>query len=542
MIFAKSVNRRYFLGTGFANLGLGALALQSCGSKPDEAAGEKQSAHPFTLEETDIRTLQSLMERGEMTSRTICEQYLSRINDIDKNGPALNSVIEINPDALAIADELDRERKSGKLRGALHGIPILIKDNIDTGDKMMTTAGSLALEGNIAAHDAFAIGKLRNAGAVILGKTNLSEWANFRDERSSSGWSSRGGQTRNPYVLDRNPCGSSSGSGTAVAASLCAAAVGTETNGSIACPSAINGLVGIKPTVGLVSRSGIIPISHTQDTAGPMTRTVADAAILLGALAGVDANDAITNESQASTLTDYTPALDPRGLQNKRIGFDKSVFGKHEEVDARIAAALDVLRKQGATIVDVDFLSKVKNMQGAPYAVLLYEFKDGVNKYLATAKARAKTLEDVIAFNNTHEERAMPYFKQSILLEANAKGGLDEKAYREALDTVRKTTRGALDHLLKDQGLDALCGPTNGPSWCTDHVNGDFYTGYGVYSAASQAGYPHITVPMGFVSGLPVGISLIGRPYGEAGLIAMAYAYEQATHFRQKPEFRPTLP
>lgn len=536
------MKRRRFLFTGLTSLGSAALLLHSCrqtGTTSQVVSTAKDSG--FALEEIDIVTLQQRMKEGTLTSRSICEQYLARIGEIDQQGPQLNSVIEINPDALSIADERDRERADNKVRGPLHGIPILIKDNIDTGDKMMTTAGALALEGNVALKDAFIVARLRNAGAVVLGKTNLSEWANFRDERSSSGWSSRGGQTKNPYVLDRNPCGSSSGSGTAAAASLCAAAIGTETNGSIACPSSINGLVGIKPTVGLLSRTGIIPISHTQDTAGPMARTVADAATLLSALTGIDPADPVTRESEGHIVDDYTTALDRNALKGKRIGFDKSVFGKHEGVDALIEAALAVMRAQGATIVEIDFKSPFKNVGIASYTVLLYQFKDGVNKYLSTARANVKNLEQVIAFNNSHATQTMPYFKQSILEESQKKGDLNEKEYTDALNTVLKTTREGIDQLLKGANLDAICGPTNGPSWCTDHVNGDFFTGYGTYGPAAQAGYPHITVPMGLVSGLPIGMSFIGSAYQESLLIGLAYAYEQASRLRAKPGFTPTL-
>lgn len=533
------MKRRNFLTTGLLGLSSTLGILYAC--RPPEKRTEETPAAGFDVEETDIKSLLERMKTGELSSRTLCEAYLSRIEAIDRGGPALNSVIEINPDALSIADERDRERKEGRIRGPLHGIPILIKDNIDTGDKMMTTAGALALEGNVASKDAFIIDLLRKSGAVLLGKTNLSEWANFRDERSSSGWSSRGGQTKNPYVLDRNPCGSSSGSGSAVAANLCAAAIGTETNGSIACPSSINGIVGIKPTVGLLSRSGIIPISETQDTAGPMARTVADAAMLLSVLTGTDPADALTGDSDGHRLADYTSSLDANALQGKRLGFDKSALGKHEGVDALLTAALDAMRSKGATIVDIDFRSKFKNMGSAPFTVLLFQFKAGVNKYLSSAHSRMKTLDDVIAFNDQNAERAMPFFQQSILVEAAAKGGLDSKEYLEALRTVQKTTREGIDSTLKGEKLDAIVGPTNGPSWCTDHVNGDFFTGYGTYGPAAQAGYPHITVPMGQVSGLPIGLSFLGGPYQDASLIALAYAYEQISHKRQKPTFTPTL-
>lgn len=537
------MKRRNFLSAGLCGLG-GTLTLLYACREPAKGV-EGSPASPlvdFPLEEAGIGDLQERMQKGELTSKKLCQLYLDRIADIDRRGPLLNSVIELNPDALTIADNLDKDRAAGQIRGPLHGIPVLIKDNIDTGDKMMTTAGALALEGNIATQDAFIVDLLRKAGAVVLGKTNLSEWANFRDDRSSSGWSSRGGQTKNPYVLDRNPCGSSSGSGTAVAANLCAAAIGTETNGSIACPSSINGIVGIKPTVGLVSRSGIIPISHTQDTAGPMARTVADAAILLSAITGVDPSDPVTKESEGRRIADYTAALNTDALNGKRLGFDKSVLGKHEGVDALITAALDALRSKGATIVDIDFKSKFRNMGSAPYTVLLYQFKAGVNNYLASAHSKMKTLDDVIAFNNQNAERAMPYFKQSILVEAAAKGDLDDKEYLHALQTVQKTTREGIDGILNTEKLDAIIGPTNGPSWCTDHVNGDFFTGYGTYGPAAQAGYPHITVPMGQVSGLPIGLSFVGSAYQEPLLISLAYAYEQTSRKRQKPTFTPTLP
>jgi amidase len=535
------MKRRKFLYTGLSGLGGTIAVLYGCKDMGRSEKAPVETPTAFTLEEADISSLQQRMKSGELTARQICEQYLTRIKDIDQSGPMLNAVIELNPDALSIADERDRERASGQIRGPLHGIPILIKDNIDTGDKMMTTAGALALEGNVAAKDAFIIAQLRKAGAIVLGKTNLSEWANFRDERSSSGWSSRGGQTKNPYVLDRNPCGSSSGSGTVVAANLCAAAIGTETNGSIACPSSINGIVGIKPTVGLLSRSGIIPISHTQDTAGPMARTVADAAILLSALTGIDPADSATSESDGHALPDYSAALNAEALNGKRLGFDKSVFGKHEGVDAIITAALDAMRSKGATIVEIDFRSRFRDMGSAPFTVLLYQFKAGVNKYLATSNSRMKTLDDVIAFNVQHADRAMPYFKQSILVDAAKKGSLDDKEYKEALSTVQKTTRNGIDSFLKGEKLDAIVGPTNGPAWCTDHVNGDFFTGYGTYGPAAQAGYPHITVPMGVVSGLPIGLSFVGGPYQEASLISLAYAYEQTSHLRKTPAFIPTL-
>jgi amidase len=493
----------------------------------------------FPMFEASIDSLQQKMQSGEWTAESIAKQYLKRIREIDSNGPKLNAVIELNPDALDIARALDRERKAGKLRGPLHGIPVLVKDNIDTGDKMMTTAGALALEGNRAAQDAFIIRQLRAAGAVLLGKTNLSEWANFRSTRSSSGWSSRGGQTKNPYLLDRSPCGSSAGSGTAVAANLCALAIGTETNGSISCPSSINGIVGIKPTVGLLSRSGIIPISKTQDTAGPMARTVRDAAILLGALTGLDAADAVTLESKGKSHTDYSRFLDNNGLKGKRIGVEKSFLKGHEGVTALLQEAIETMEKLGAIVVEVELEAQLKDIGDAEYSVLCYEFKDGLNQYLANAKARVKSLAEVIDFNRKHEATAMPWFKQEILETCQEKGGLDSKEYLDALEKVVGTSRKAIDSLLRDQQLDAIIGPANGPSWCIDLVNGDAFTGYGAYSPAAMAGYPSITVPMGMVHELPIGLAFTGMAYGEPALIALAYAYEQASKKRKAPKFLP---
>jgi amidase len=432
---------------------------------------------------------------------------------------------------------MDKERREGKVRGLLHGIPILIKDNIDTADKMMTTAGALAMKGNIASKDAFIIERLRSAGAVLLGKTNLSEWANFRSLRSSSGWSSRGGQTRNPYVLDRNPCGSSSGSGTAVAANLCVIAIGTETNGSIACPSSINGVVGIKPTVGLWSRSGIIPISATQDTAGPMARTVRDAAILLGALAGVDKNDQATALSEGKYKSDYTAFLKDTALSGKRIGVEKSFLKVHEGIDALLSKAIEQMKKAGAEIIEVDLMSKIKEIDDDEFKLLKYEFKDGLNRYLSTAKANVKSLEDVIRFNQQNESKAMPFFKQEILEASQALQGLESPEYKQILKTLMSTTRGAIDNLFKKFSLDSICGPANGASWCTDLVNGDFFTGYGMYSPAAIAGYPSITIPMGALSELPVGLCFLGKPFGEPDLLAIGYAYEQLSKNRKGPGF-----
>ena len=513
------------------------LIIQACKLNGNSSTEVESSSETFLLNEITIDELQKKMQSGKFTSRSITEIYLKRIADVDKAGPTINSVIEINPDALAIADALDAERKTGKIRGSMHGIPVLIKDNINTGDKMMTTAGALALEGNVATEDAFIIKKLRESGAVLLGKTNLSEWANFRSNRSASGWSSRGGQTRNPYVLDRNPCGSSSGSGSAAAANLCAVAIGTETNGSIICPASINGLVGIKPTVGLWSRSGIIPISATQDTAGPMARTVRDAVYLLGACVGVDERDAVTKSSENQSSIDYTTFLDVNGLAGKRIVIEKSYLKNHEGVDALTQQAIDQMRKAGAEIIEIDFLSMLKGIWGDEYKVLCYEFKDGVNKYLATAQAKVKTLADVIAFNKQNEAQAMPFFKQDILEESEAKGNLETQEYKDAVKHIVTQAQDAINQTLSELKLSAIAGPSYGPSWCIDWVNGDYNTGYGFSSPAAIAGYPHITVPMGFVSNLPIGLSFFSKAYDESGLISIAYGYEQISKNRMPPKF-----
>ncbi len=490
----------------------------------------------FELNEVTIDMLQQYMQSGKYTSRRITEIYLKRIAAIDKNGPKLNAIIELNSDALSIADAMDAERKAGKLRGSMHGIPVLIKDNINTGDKMMTTAGASALEGNHAAKDAFIIQQLRNAGAVLLGKTNLSEWANFRSTRSSSGWSSRGGQTRNPYILERNPSGSSSGSGAAVSANLCTVAIGTETDGSVVSPSSVNGIVGIKPTVGLLSRSGIIPISSTQDTAGPMARTVKDAAILLGALTGVDDADAVTKNSDGKFLKDYTQGLNINSLQGKRIGIEKAFLDGNKQIVDVYKTAIDVLKNQGATIVEIELQKALSDMGNAEFLVLQYEFKDGVNKYLSTANAKVKTLKDVIDFNKQNEATAMPFFKQEILEMCEAKGDLNSSEYKEALSKTLRT-RLIIDDIISDNKLDTICGVTNGLSWCIDLINGDYDTGFSYSTAAAMAGYPHITVPMGVVHNLPIGLSFVGGAYTEAQIISLAYAYEQATKKRTAPSF-----
>lgn len=541
------MNRRNFLkngsATGLAVTTLGFVACQSPGSSENKTENKdqlKQVADEFELNEVTIDELQQKMRSGAYTSRAITELYLKRMEAIDKKGSALNAVIEMNPDALALADEMDKERKAGNVRGPLHGIPVLIKDNIDTADKMMTTAGSLALEGHKAAKDAFIIKQLRDAGAVLLGKTNLSEWANFRSSRPSSGWSSRGGQTKNPCVLDRNPCGSSSGSGVAVAANLCAVAVGTETDGSVIAPASFNGIVGIKPTVGLLSRSGIIPISKTQDTAGPMTRTVKDAAILLGVLAGIDESDNVTLQSRDKAKKDYTPFLDVNGLQGKRIGVEKSFLKGHEGVVGLYMQAIELIKSKGATIVEVELLKQCNDFDEREYIVLLYEFKDGLNKYLATANARVKTLADVIAFNKNNEAKVMPYFKQETLERSEAKAGLDSKEYIDSLK-ISLSTREIIDNMMREHQLDAIAGTSIGPANCTDLVNGDYGTGFYFCPPAAMAGYPHITVPMGTLYELPVGLSFIAGAYKEDELLKIAYAYEQASKKRIAPKFLKTL-
>ena len=509
------------------------------------AAGRRLIVPPFELEETTIGELQAAMAAGRMTARSITQLYLNRIAELDRKGPTLRHVIEVNPDALSIADSLDQERKAGRVRGALHGIPILLKDNIGTADRMTTTAGSLALEGSIPAKDAFIAAKLRAAGAILLGKANLSEWANFRSTHSTSGWSGRGGQAKNPYVLDRNPCGSSSGSGGAVAANLCAAAIGSETDGSIVCPSSANGIVGIKPTLGLLSRSGIIPIAHSQDTAGPMTRTMRDAAILLGVLAGPDASDPATVASRSrGQIADYTKYLDPNGLRGARIGVPRAkFFGYSDVTDKAINDAIAVMRAQGAVIVDPANIATAGKFDDSEFDVLLYEFKTDLNNYLASLgpKAPVKSLQDIIAFNTAHKDQEMPWFGQEIMLQAQAKGPLSEKKYRDELAKNLKMSRtDGIDATMDKYKLDALVAPTGGPAWPTDLINGDHFTG-GSSTPAAVAGYPNINVPAGFSHNLPIGISFFGRAYSEPMLIRIAYAYEQATKHRKAPTFIPTL-
>src|SRR5579885_369516 len=485
----------------------------------------------------------TLAELGRYGARALVEEYLRRIDEIDRSGPALRAIIELNPDARLIADQLDRERQSKGRRGPLHGIPVILKDNIDTADRMSTTAGSLALQGSVAARDAFVARRLRQAGAVILGKANLSEWANFRSSHSTSGWSGRGGQTRNPYALDRNPCGSSSGSAVAVAANLCAVAVGTETDGSIICPSSVNGIVGIKPTLGLVSRAGIIPIAHSQDTAGPMARSVTDAAILLGALAGADARDPATQESQGKSFSDYTQFLRADGLKGARLGVARKFFGYNEQVDRLMQTALEALKQQGAELIDPADLPWHGKTGDSELEVLLYEFKADLNAYLGALGPRAPvhSLADVIAFNEHNREREMPHFGQDLMEKANAKGPLDSAPYLEALERNRRLARAeGIDAVMEQHRLDALVAPSGGPAWLTDWIAGDHDAG-GCTGPAAVAGYPHITVPAGFVSGLPAGISFFGGAYSEPRLLRLAYAFEQVTRFRKPPQYLLTV-
>jgi amidase len=491
------------------------------------------------LKEYSITELQRQMENAELTAAELSEAFLQRIDEIDRAGPSLRSVIEVNPDAVEIAYELDQERRAQGPRSPLHGVPILIKDNIDSADSMMTTAGSLALEGNIAPRDAFVVEKLRRAGAVLLGKTNLSEWAYFRSTRGCSGWSSRGGQVRNPYALDRNPCGSSSGSGVAVAANLCTAAIGTETDGSIVCPSSTNGIVGIKPTVGLVSRAGIVPIAHSQDTAGPMARTVADAAAVLTALTGYDARDTVTREGVGKEAADYCQFLDPDGLKGARLGVARHYFERHEKADAIINDAIEVLKSLGAIIVDPVDLSSLSLFIEPEFELLLYEFKAGLNEYLADhPRAKVRNLAEVIAFNKANAEVMMPYFQQELLELAQSKGDLNEEAYLKAKEECLRLSRSeGIDKAVREHQLDAIVAPTNGPTWSIDPIVGDNKKLRGCSSPAAMAGYPHITVPAGYVHGLPIGLSLFSSAYQEGKLIRYAYAFEQATRVRRPPSF-----
>ncbi len=543
-------NRRDFLKAGAVGAAgatlaaTGGVQLGCCREKdvgPSAAHGSTSITDNFRWKASTVAELQEAMTSGELTAAALTEAYLERINELDKNGPAVNSVLELNPQAREIAAELDRERTDGKIRGPLHGMPVLIKGNIDTADRMSTTAGSLALAGTISQADAPIVKRMREAGVIILGKANLSEWANFRSTRSSSGWSSEGRQTRNPHVLDRNPCGSSSGSGAAVAAAFCAISVGTETDGSIVCPSNANGVVGIKPTVGLLSRTGIVPISHTQDTAGPMGRTVADAAALLTVMAGADPNDPAT-AAIPGAIPDYSAGLDPAGLKGKRIGVSRNYFGFHEQVDHVLEEALAAMKDAGAEIIDPANIETKGKTDEAEWELLLYEFKHDLNAYLAGRGPDfpMKTLADLIRFNREHADRVMPFFQQEIFELAEQKGPLTEEAYRKALEHCRLKSRDeGIDATLQKFQLDAIVAPTGGPAWKTDRITGDHFLG-GSSAAAAVAGYPSITVPAGTVFGLPVGISFIGTAWQERSLIRMAYAFEQTTRARVAPAFLPT--
>lgn len=532
------VSRRAFLAGGAAGAAL-AVALPG---RPGTA--QHQHHHhvhgAFELEEMTLLDLQAGLKSGRFTSRKLAESYLARIVQLDGK---LKSVIEVNPEALALADALDRERQERGARGPLHGIPILIKDNIDTGDRMQTTAGSLALAGSIAARDAFVAAQLRAAGALILGKTNLSEWANFRSTHSSSGWSSRGGQCRNPYALNRSPSGSSSGTSAAVSANLCAAGVGTETDGSIVSPSAACSLVGIKPTLGLVSRSGIIPIAHSQDTAGPIARCVADAAVLLGGMTGIDPADPATAASQGKSAVDYSQFLDLNGLRGARLGVArKQFFGYNPAADQLTEDAVAAMKEAGAVIVDPADIETAADFGESEFEVLLYEFKADLNRYLAGLGpgVTVRTLKDLIAFNASHRDTVMPYFNQELFELAETKGPLTDKAYQKALEKNHKLSRKeGIDATLAKHKLDAIVAPTQAAPWLIDHVNGDWYSG-GSTSPAAVAGYPTITVPAGYVRGLPVGISFVGAAWSEAKLIRLAYAFEQATKVRKPPKLRET--
>lgn len=546
------MDRRRFLGTAAAGgagltLGAGGCSPQGDGrsSEPGEARSGAVEIRPFELDEVTVDELQASMESGERTARSITELCLRRIGEMDGQGPELRSIIETNPDALRIADELDAERRENGPRGPLHGIPVAIKDNIDTHDGMTTTAGSLALEGSIPPRDAFIAQRLREAGAIILAKANMSEWAYFRGYRATSGWSARGGQCRNPYALDRNPCGSSSGSGVAVSASLVPLTIGTETGGSIMCPSSINGVVGIKPTVGLWSRSGIIPISHSQDSAGPMARTVRDATILLGPLTGQDSRDEATGASDGNAHADYTQFLDADGLRGARIGVARSLVSTFDpRIVALFEEALAAMADAGATIVDPANLSASAWNDPLSLVLLEYEFKHDLNEYLASLgpDAPVKSLEEVIEFNEANAELEMPYFGQERLYDAQARGPLTDPEYLEAKRTIQRNTREeGIDRLVLEHDLDAIVAPTRDIAWLTDHIQGDRLQGGSSAGPAAIAGYPDISVPMGFVGGLPAGISFFGRAWTEPTLIRVAYAYEQATQARRAPTYAETL-
>ena len=544
------IDRRRFIGTSIAGGAAAALGTAACAPDAPQGAGGEGAASgadgvpPFELDEVTVAELQAAMESGERTARSITQLYLDRIAAIDGQGPELRSVIETNPEALDIADRLDAERQASGPRGPLHGIPVALKDNIDTHDRMTTTAGSLALEGSIPPQDSFIAQRLREAGAIILAKLNMSEWAYFRGERATSGWSARGGQCVNPYALDRNPCGSSSGSGVAASANLSALTIGTETGGSIMCPSSTNGVVGIKPTVGLWSRSGVIPISHSQDTAGPMCRTVRDAAVLLGPVTGVDPRDAATAASEGNQHADYTQFLDAGGLQGARLGIARSFPGFSPEVLALFDEAVAAMAEAGAVLVDPANLPNAAWNDEAPLLVLEYEFKANLNAYLASLgpDAPVKTLAEVIEFNERNADLEMPHFGQQRLIASEARGPLTDQAYLDAVRAIQRGNReDGIDRLMDEHDLDAIVAPTRGPAWKTDHILGDSLGGGSSAGPAAIAGYPDITVPMGFVSGLPAGVSFFGRRWSEPVLLRIAYAYEQATNHRAAPTFAETL-
>ena len=538
------ITRRSFLKASTTAGAAGALAGTGTVAGAGAAlAGSDDHVPPFPFEEATIAELQAAMTAGRLSSRRLTQAYLRRIRRIDLSGIQLNSVIEVNPDALEIAAGLDAERRRGKVRGPLHGIPILVKDNFATRDKMETTAGSLALLGAEVPRDAFVIRQLRRAGAVILGKTNLSEWANFRSTQSSSGWSGRAGQCLSPYVLDHNPCGSSSGSGTAAAASLAAGALGTETDGSIVCPSSHNALVGIKPTLGLTSRSGVVPIAHSQDVTGPMCRTVADAATVLGAMTGVDPRDPATADSRGHLHHDYRRFLDPNGLRGARIGvWREGVFGASPEADAIAEAAIADLSRLGATVVDPTDIPDMDQVGDPEFTVLLCEFKDDIAAYLSELRhTDMRTLADLIAFNEANAERELRWFGQEIFLQSEATGGTADPAYAEALATSKRLAQQGIDQTMARFDLDAIFSLTASPPWTTDLVNGDHFL-TGSSTPAAVAGYPNITVPAGFSFGeLPVGVNFIGRRWSEPTLIKLAYGFEQGTKARHAPRFVPSL-
>ena len=529
-----SVRRREFL---LATAGTSLALTTHCATRnqrPIQTGGAD-----FELAEVSVEELRAGLRSGRWTVRTLAEAYLERIDAIDRAGPALNSVIEINPDALQEADRLDAEMRGGKARGPLHGIPVMLKDNIATDDAMQTTAGSLALAGARAPRDSAVAARLREAGALLIAKTNLSEWANFRSRQSTSGWSGRGGLTLNPYYLERNPCGSSSGSGVAVSAGIAPLAVGTETNGSIVCPSSINGIVGIKPTIGLVSRSGIVPIAHTQDTAGPMARTVADAAAMLGAMTGPDPRDPATQLASGQSHSDYTQFLEADSLRGARIGVLREYWGRHAGIDAMLAESVAAMREAGAELIDIEELPGISATNRPGFELMLYEFKADLNLYLADLgpDAAVGSLSDVIRFNEERRDKEMPYFGQDIMEAAQEKGPLTDDAYLEARKLSRDAARAAIDATAESHSVDAFFAPTTGPAWVTDLVHGDRSSFRGCSSAAARAGYPHITVPGGSLFGLPVGVSFFGQAWSEPRLIALAHSYERATQHRRPPRF-----